>query len=233
MKSQKASIVLGLFAAFALGAPALAQQSAQPAAKPVAKPTAKQAEHAQPTGEKDKHKAGKLEIGQKAPEFTLTDTDGKDHSLASAAGKIVVLTWFNPDCPYVVKHYEANHTFTDMNKKYGDKVTFYAINSNADGKTGSGKDRNAKAKKDWAIGFPILLDDSGQTGKAYGARNTPFTVVIGADGKVAYMGAPDDDRSENLGKTNYVAKAIDELLANKPVTTSQTEPYGCAVKYKN
>ncbi len=224
MKLQKASTLLGLIAAFAIAAPAaLAQSSAQPA-KP-----------AGPTHAKDEKvkKADKLDVGQKAPQFTLADTEGKDHSLASSAGKVVVLTWFNADCPFVVKHFETNKTFTELNKKYGDKVAFYAINSNAPGKQGSGKERNAKAKKDWAIGFPILLDETGETGKAYGARNTPFTVVIAADGKVAYMGAPDDDRSENLGKTNYIAKAIDELLAGKPVSTSKTEPYGCAVKYKD
>jgi len=227
MKSHKASTLLGLFAAFALGTPmVLAQSSAQPA-KPAA-----QSEHAHSHAKTEK-KSDKLEVGKKAPEFSLPDTDGKEHTLASSAGKVVVLTWFNADCPYVVKHFEANKTFTDMNKKYGDKVTFFAINSNAPGKAGSGKDRNVKAKKDWSINFPILLDESGETGKAYNSHNTPYTVVIAADGTVAYTGAPDDDRSETLGKTNYVAKAIDELLAGKPVTTKTTAPYGCAVKYKN
>lgn len=230
MKSTKASTFLSVIAALALGAPAvLAQTSAQPAGKPAAQAPVKAA---QPEKKHDK-KAEALAVGQKAPDFVLTDTDGKEHKLSSSSGKIVVLTWFNPDCPYVVKHYEANKTFVDMNKKFGDKVQFYAINSGATGTQGSGKDRNAKAKKDWTIGFPILLDESGETGKAYGAKNTPFTVVIGADGKVAYMGAPDDDNSMSLGKTNYVSKAVDELLANKPVTTTTSKPYGCNVKYKN
>lgn len=234
MKSNKASTLLGMIAAVAIGAPlALAQTQTQPAAKPAhtAQPTAKPAQPAE--AKKEDKKSDKIAVGQAAPDFVLTDTDGKEHKLSSSSGKIVVLTWFNAECPYVVKHYETNKTFVDLNKKYGDKVQFYAVNSGAPGSTGSGKERNAKAKKDWAIAFPILLDESGTTGKAYHARNTPFTVMIGADGKIAYMGAPDDDSSESLGKTNYIAKAIDELLAGKPVTTKETKPYGCAVKYKN
>jgi MFS superfamily sulfate permease-like transporter len=106
-----------------------------------------------------------------------------------------------------------------------------AINSNAAGEQGSGKETNAKAKKDWKIEFPILLDESGDTGRAYGATNTPHCFVIGADGKIAYMGAIDDDAGGKVGKTNYVSKAVDELLAGKPVTTSSTKAYGCGVKY--
>jgi peroxiredoxin len=232
MKSNKASTLLGVVAAFAFSASlAMAQSSAAPAAKP-AQPATTPAVKPAEVKKTDK-KAEKLAVGQKAPEFMLPDTDGKDHKLGSSAGKIVVLTWFNADCPYVVKHFEANKTFVDLNAKYGTKVQFYAVNSNSPGTTGSGKERNAKAKKDWTIGFPILLDESGETGRAYNAKNTPYTVIIAADGTVAYTGAPDDDSSESLGKTNYIAKALDEMLAGKPVTTKETKPYGCGVKYKN
>lgn len=233
MKSNKASSLLCVFAALSLGSVALAQNSTTAAGKPAAQHASQPAQTAKPEAKKDDKKTEKFAVGQKAPDFMLADTEGKDHKLSSSAGKIVVLTWFNPDCPYVVKHYETNKTFVDLAAKYGDKVQFYAVNSGAPGATGSGKERNAKAKKDWAIGFPVLLDETGATGKAYHAKNTPYTVIVAADGTVAYTGAPDDDSSESLGKTNYIAKALDELLAGKPVSTKETKPYGCAVKYKN
>ncbi|MBL8762634.1 MAG: thioredoxin family protein [Phycisphaerae bacterium] len=220
-------------AAIALGAPALAQD----AAKPTAKPGEKQVQPAQDgkkEGKKDEAKKDKVElkIGEKAPEFTLKDTEGKEHALSSLSGKVVVLEWFNPDCPFVVKQHEVTSTMADLVKKYGDKVVFLAINSSAPGKQGSGQERNAKAKTDWKIDFPILLDETGEVGKAYQSKNTPTMYVIDTAGKLAYWGAIDDDSGpDKAGKTNYVAKALDEILAGKPVSQSKTKPYGCNVKY--
>lgn len=188
---------------------------------------------AQPGG-KDAKKG--VDVGSAAPAFTVKDTEGKDVSLDSLRkdGKIVVAFWFNPDCPFVMKHFEkGGNTFNDMYTKYKDKkVSIVAINSNAAGEQGSGKERNADAKKKWKIEFPILLDESGDAGKAFGAKRTPECFVIDADGKIAYHGAIDDNAQSEVGKTNYVVKAVDELLGGKKVSTTTTQPYGCNVKYK-
>ena len=186
--------------------------------------------------DKDKDKAKGVAVGDAAPDFKLTDTDGKEHSLAelTKSGKIVVLQWFNAECPYVKKHYgDAGNTFNDLHTKYNSKdVVIVAINSNGDGMPGSGQATNAAAKKDWKIAYPILLDASGDIGRAYGAKNTPAMYIVGKDGKVAYMGAIDDDNgADKPGKTNYVANALDQLIAGETVSTSQTKPYGCGVKY--
>lgn len=184
----------------------------------------------------DKKAESKIEIGSTAPAFTVKDTDGKDVSLDSLRkdGKIVVAFWFNPECPFVVKHFEkGGNTFNDMYTKYKDKkVSIVAINSNAPGEGGSGKDTNAAAKKKWKVEFPILLDESGDVGQSYNAKRTPECFVIGTDGKIAYMGAIDDNPQGEVGKTNYVTKAVDELLDGKKVSTTSTKPYGCNVKYK-
>lgn len=240
MKTNRFLSLIAVGAGLAIAAPALAQESA-----PAKKPT----EHTQPAHQDkpiEKHtdkvkeatgaKSTGLDVGAAAPDFKLKDTDGKEVSLASLSkeGKVVVLFWFNPDCPFVKKHFTGDHkTFNDLAAKYRDKnVAVIAINSGSPGKEGAGLERNAKAKKDWNIGFPILMDETGATGKAYGAKNTPFTVVVGKDGKVAYMGAIDDnDGADAPGKTNYAAKAVDEVLAGTNVTTPKTKPYGCKVKY--
>ena len=47
-------------------------------------------------------------VGQAAPDFTLTDISGQQHSLSSFKGKTVVLEWVNPECPFVVKHYDKS-----------------------------------------------------------------------------------------------------------------------------
>ena len=82
-------------------------------------------------------------IGAEAPNFTLTDTDGTSHTLADLKGKVVVLEWFNPTCPYVVKHHEKNPTMKTLYAKYKDQnVVWMAINSGAEGKPGSSAEEN-------------------------------------------------------------------------------------------
>jgi len=60
--------------------------------------------------------------------------------------------------------------------------------------------------------------------------------VINPEGKIIYAGAIDSKASANpddiAGATNYVKTALDESLAGKPVSTANTKPYGCSVKYK-
>lgn len=204
----------------------------------IAMEPSKEAVKAAAEKKKDDQKADEkkpLAPGAKAPDFTLTDTDGKTHKLSDIlkdGNKLVVLQWFNPDCPFVVMHFKETKTFNDMHANYKDKgVVFFWINSGAPGKQGAGKERNVKAKKDWSIPYPILLDEKGDVGRAYNAKRTPDTVVINKDGVVAYMGAPDDAVGTEIGKTNYVTKALDELLSGSHVTTTTMRGYGCTVKY--
>lgn len=177
------------------------------------------------------HDHGKLSIGGDAPKFTLKDQTGKDVSLADYSGKIVVLEWFNEGCPFVVKHYKEGH----MNKlasKYAEKgVVWLAINSTS-GKT---PESNAKIAEKWKIERPILSDADGEVGHDYGATNTPHLYIIDTAGKLVYRGAIDSDSSDDAAKidgaTNYVAKALDEILAGKTVSQAETKAYGCSVKY--
>jgi peroxiredoxin len=209
----------------------------QPAATPAAKPTGTQPA-AKPEDKKTEkkdtgaHEATGVKIGQTAPDFNLTSADGKTIKLADFKGKIVVLEWFNPECPVIVgKHKEG--AFKALTEKYGKDVTFVAINSSAKGQQGYGKDINAKTAKEWGVTYPILMDEDGKIGHAYGAKTTPHMFVINTDGKIAYMGAIDDGGPGKPGKTNYVAAALDSLLKHETVATTETKPYGCSVKYAN
>lgn len=173
------------------------------------------------------------EIGKPAPSFELKDLSGKTVKLADFKGKIVVLEWFNPECPFVVKHHKVNPTFRTLNEEFKSKdVVFLAINSSAKGKQGHGLELNKEKASEFKIEYPILLDESGTVGQAYGARTTPHCFVINKDGVLVYKGAIDDnnDRKE-AGKTNYVKVALDAVLAGKPVEKTETRPYGCSVKY--
>jgi len=173
------------------------------------------------------------EVGKAAPDFTLTDLDGEEHSLSDFEGKMVVLEWFNPDCPFVKKHHEKNKTMRSTYQEYADKdVVWLAINSGAPGQQGHGKERNGKAVEDYGIAYPLLLDESGEVGMAYGAKTTPHMYVIDTSGTLVYMGAIDDDRSPNkLGETNHVKQSLDAVLAGESPDPAETKSYGCSVKY--
>jgi len=175
-----------------------------------------------------------VKIGDPAPDFTLTDTDGKTHQLSAYTtdGYAVVLEWFNPDCPFIKKHHEANKTMNDLYAQVKDqKVIWLAINSNAAGKQGHGLERNQKARQEYAMEMPILLDEDGKVGRLYQAKTTPHMFLIGADGTLLYDGAIDDDSGRELGETNYVAEALAAYLAGEAIATPLTKPYGCSVKY--
>jgi peroxiredoxin len=180
--------------------------------------------------------AERAEIGKPAPDFTLTDYEGKTHHLADYKGKTVVLEWFNPDCPFV-KASHGKGSLKTMAKRLGDKVVWLGINSSAPGKQGNGRDRVEAGKKAFDLSHAVLIDDSGRVGKQYGATNTPHMYVIGPDGVLAYRGAIDNSpdgegESPTGGKLiNYVDAALDDLAAKRPVAMPETRAYGCGVKY--
>lgn len=179
--------------------------------------------------------AAALKIGDKAPEFTLKDTDGKEHKLSdyTKKGKIVVIEWFNSGCPFIKLHHEKQTTVADLYKDFKDKnVAFLAINSTNSGHPDFGKDADAKTK--WKIDFPILVDSDGKVGRTYGAKTTPHMFVIDKNGMLAYQGAMDNDprmEKKDAEKVNYVRAALNDLTAGKKVATPETKPYGCSVKY--
>lgn len=177
--------------------------------------------------------AAPAKLGETAPDFALKDLDGKDVKLADFKGKVVVLEWFNPGCPFVVKHHSTFDTMRKTAKDFKDKgVVWLAINSGAEGKQGASKEENTKARTDWKIEYPIVLDPTGVTGKAYGAKTTPHMFIIDKEGKLVYAGAIDNDSSpKKQGSKNYVKNALDEVLAGKKVTDASNDSYGCGVKY--
>ncbi len=182
--------------------------------------------------------AGAVETGSTAPAFTLTDTNGKNHSLADFKGKTVVLEWVNHGCPFVKKHYNTNNMQTLQKEYTGKGVVWLSIASSAKGKEGymTAEEWNKKIADSVSSPTAVLMDADGKVGKKYGAKTTPHMFIINGEGKLVYQGAIDDksgyDKEEVPLAKNLVKAALDEIAAGKPVTTATTEPYGCSVKYK-
>lgn len=171
-------------------------------------------------------------INELAPEFTLTDTNGDDVTLSDLRGKYVVLEWINFDCPYVVMHYSGSN-MQDLQKKYvGDDVVWLSICSSAEGKQGyfAGEELTSRmAKENWA-GSHYLPDADGTVGHQYLAKTTPHMYVIDKEGVLRYTGAIDSKRprraSDIADATNYVAAALDSLMAGEDVAEQVTRSYG-------
>jgi len=178
-----------------------------------------------------------IKVGERVPDFTLTNLEGKSVSLHDYKGKIVILEWFNPDCPFV----KAAHT-KGILKNLGNKISkkksvvWLAINSGAPGKQGAGLEHNQRMKKKYNINYPILLDEAGKVGRLYGAKKTPHMFVIDGKGILRYQGAIDNDpfaeknaRGEKV--ISYVELALRDVEEGTEVASPVTKPYGCTVKY--
>jgi peroxiredoxin len=170
------------------------------------------------------------EVGKPAPAFTLKDETGKEHSLSQYKGKILVLEWTNPGCPFVQRHYKAKTMANTLKGFDANKVVWLAVDSTASNTA----DSTASWKKEQGFTYSVLLDTDGKVGHAYGAKTTPHMYVIDEKGVLRYAGAIDDDpRGKNATPSNHVKTTVDALLSGKPVPASSTEPYGCSVKYKS
>jgi len=176
-------------------------------------------------------------VGNPAPAFTLTDTNGKRHALGDFKGKVVVLEWFNHDCPFVKKHYDSGNMPALQSRYTAKDVVWLSINSSAPGKQGNytPEQANELSKEKKSAATYVLLDPDGKVGREYGAKTTPHMFVIDKKGVLRYEGAIDSvastDQADIKEATNYVASAVDAVMAGKKVDPSVTQSYGCGVKY--
>jgi peroxiredoxin len=176
-------------------------------------------------------------VGKPAPDFAVLDTTGKPHKLSDYKGKYVVLEWYNPGCPFVQKHYRSQN-MQRLQKSWAAKdVVWLAINSTNPSHSDYQAPEQARdyMRKVGANPAALLMDTDGKVGNLYQARTTPQMYIIDPQGKLIYAGAIDDKRSTDVEdvKTakNFVVAALTEAMEGRPVSTANTQPYGCSVKY--
>jgi peroxiredoxin len=179
------------------------------------------------------------QLGQPAPAFKAMDENGHERALSDFAGKPVVLEWTNSGCPYVGKHYDSGTMQALQRKETAEGVVWLTVSSSAPDAQGYFTAPVARAwkAKVHSAATAILLDSSGRIGREYGAKNTPHMFVIDSQGRIAYMGGIDDrpyaDPASLKGAKPYVALALADLKARRPVATPVSQPYGCSVKYNS
>ena len=177
-------------------------------------------------------------VGQAAPDFTATDALGKTHKLSGFKGKLVVLEWTNPNCPFVVKHYSGNMQALQA-EFMGKGVVWLSVNSTHK----KSREYLAPAKltawqaENKASASAMLMDDSGEIGELYNAKTTPHMYIINPQGLLIYSGAIDSIASAKVDDiktaTNYVRQGLNEALAGKAISVAASRPYGCFIKYKD
>jgi peroxiredoxin len=176
-------------------------------------------------------------VGDPAPDFTGTDSNGQTHKLSEYRGKYVVLEWTNNGCPYTRKHYTSGN-MQNLQKQWTAKgVVWLTVLSSAPGAQGymTASAENTYMQKVHATPTAALLDPTGALGHEYDAKTTPDMYVIDPSGKLIYAGAiddhPTDDPSDIPRSKNYVTDALTQAMAGQQVAVTYTRPYGCSVKY--
>jgi peroxiredoxin len=169
-----------------------------------------------------------IKIGEMASPMELKDLKGVVHRIADYKGKVVVLEWTNPECPFVKRHYNKG-TMKALQSKYQPQgVVWLAISSTS---------TLAVTKlEEWGIAqklnYPLINDPMGVIGMAYGAQTTPHMFIIDQEGKLAYGGAIDSDPYGDEEKPkSFFEDALIAILSGKEPLVAQTTPYGCSVKY--
>ena len=175
----------------------------------------------------------KLEIGQRAPEFSLPGLDTHDRSLESFKGKRVVVVVFTCNhCPYAQAYEER---LIALQRDYGDQgVQLIAINPNdADGYPEDNFDNMVKRAQQRQFNFPYLRDENQRVAHAYGAEYTPEAYVLDSKFNVRYIGRVDDNwQHPEKASSHDLRDAIAAVLAGRPIANPVTHAIGCTIKWK-
>lgn len=181
--------------------------------------------------------SAETKVGEPAPLFELPDYNENIYKLSDYKGNWIILEWINYDCPFVKKHYDSGN-MQSLQKEYMSKgVKWFSICSSAPGKQGHfSLDELSKKMREYKTSpTAYLLDETGTTGKSYGAKTTPHIFIINPDGILIYAGAIDDIKSvstDDIEKANnYVKQVMDAVLSGAESPVKTTQPYGCSVKY--
>lgn len=179
----------------------------------------------------------KIATGSNVSDMTVVDSEGMTHNLSDFAGKRVVLEWTNEGCPYVKKHYSTDNMQDLQRDATASDVVWLSVISSAPGKQGYKTGDEVASWKDAhdVASTAVILDEEGVMGKTFSARTTPHMYIIDEDQTLVYQGAIDDNNSANpdtiIGATNYVRQALAEMDAGEAISVTDTQPYGCSVKY--
>ena len=177
---------------------------------------------------------GRVDVGAQAPQFSAKGADGKQHSLRDYAGKLVVLEWTNPVCPFTAVKYKSGAMQALQRYAASRQIVWLSIDTAAPDKAGylTAPAARARIAQTHATVTAFLFDVDGNIARSYGAKTTPSFFVVDRDGKLAYEGAMNEQVfADDIAGREYVKSALDDLVAGRRVQKTETQPQGCAVEY--
>ncbi len=166
-----------------------------------------------------------MQIGERAPAFSLLDASGVQHALDDYKGKIVVLEFWSFKCAVSLAYEDR---MSALKAKYRSRgVVFLAVDSNKNESQIEVR-RNAENLN---LSIPVLLDLDGRLADSLGATHTPSLVIFDGSGLVRYRGAIDNNRlTGEKGRIPYAEETLDALIAGKAVPQSETKVFGCSIR---
>ena len=164
-------------------------------------------------------------IGHSIAPFALPDTGGKTVEVGNwNQSKATVILFVATQCP-VSNAY--NERMENLAKTYAAKgVRFVGVNSNKQESSAE----IAQHSKEHGFTFPVLKDNNNVVADRFVAKVTPEVYVVNAQGDLVYHGQIDNSQNETKVKARPLAAALDAVLANQPVTPSETSAFGCSIK---
>ena len=164
-------------------------------------------------------------IGATIDGFTLPDTDGKDHSLASLKGKNgTVLIFIAVQCPVSNAYNERMEKLAQDYKARG--INVIGINSNVSEAADAVKAHAASHN----LTFVILKDNGNKIADALGATKTPEVYFLDPSNKLLYHGRIDNNKDVAQVNTSELRLALDAALAGKPIEKTTAMAFGCSIK---
>jgi peroxiredoxin len=174
----------------------------------------------------------RLQIGGKAPDFSLPGVDGKTYALEAFRDKPILVVMFTCNhCPYVQAYEER---LIEIQRDYTNRgVALVAVNANdAKNYPEDSFPNMVKRAKEKGYNFPYLRDENQTVASAYGATYTPEIFVLDGDRKLRYAGRIDDNwQNPEKAKSHDLRNAIEALLNKKPIPQPETHAIGCTVKW--
>jgi hypothetical protein len=176
----------------------------------------------------------RVDIGASAPDFSAKGADGRQHRLRDYGGKLVVLEWTSPVCPFTAVKYKSGAMQDLQGFAAAHGIVWLSIDTAAPDRAGylSVTAARARVRQTHSKISAFLFDPDGRIARRYGAKTTPSFFIVDRSGKLAYQGAMDDKvfADDSVGH-EYVKSALDDLIAGQPVQNAETQPQGCAIEY--
>jgi len=159
-------------------------------------------------------------VGEKVPEFTVTDLAGKTLRLADLQKKsksgLVTLTFW---CTICTSCRGMEGRLEKLHQTYAEDAAVFAIDANAGGETPAQVTAFLKQK---GLTFTVVMDGAGKVANLFGVAATTTTLVIDKDGVLRYRGKFDDPKARGT----YTEDAVKAIVAGQPVAIKQTPPVG-------